>query len=141
MASPNDRISEEFALDVIDRFLIAGEDLFKVLSPYPAMKTTFALLVGAAVIWVVVFSVLQGWRLIFMLPFLKTANGPIKTAREHSQPFNTRLDNFIKYINGQFDAINKRIDALVAANKRDPKSRTRATDFPPTDSPPTDSPK
>ena len=130
MASPNDRISEEFALDVIDRFLIAGEDLFKVLSPYPAMKTTFALLVGAAVIWVVVFSVVQGWRLIFMLPFLKTANGPIKTAREHSKPINTRLDEIKTDVEGKLEVINKNVNELADFIKRDPKSRTRKSDHP-----------
>ena len=117
--------NEQFALDIIDRLIMAFEDLFAVLSPFPALRAILAIAVALAIVWGVGFSLSQGWRLVFMLPWLRGANGVVKKLRESTQSAHDQLAEVKREIK-KMEAILESI--LEKIPPRDPKSRTRKTD-------------
>ena len=84
--------NEHLALGLFDRVVMAFENLFEVLSPYPATRAVLAVILLFCLAWAIGFSVVQVWRLIFTLPVFRNAGGVVGRLRGATKSSHQQLD-------------------------------------------------
>ena len=121
--------NEHLALGLFDRVVMAFEDLFGVLSPYPATRAVLAVILLFCMAWAIGFSVVQVWRLIFTLPVFRDAGGVVGRLRGAAKSSHQQRDE----LQEQIKKIEETLVSILRQMKddrptRDPQTGARKSD-------------